>query len=1410
MRHTLKAALLISSALIGSPSLAQSVLSAPPPTQYIVDERGVDVLAGTFNLSTTDVVIGPPDQGGMVYSRSFAGTGWRDNLMSSVERIGTTSTHVVSIGGYSEAFIRNGSTYTPAVPRGSTLVNTSSLILTWTWADGTVVVFDRNLSTGFAPWGGNFGRAVSITRPNGERTDLTYETAVIEGTAPLQRAVRLLSAQNNRGYRLIVQYEMMPGPTTSEQFGAWTRITGVSGRNLKDDYCDPEFCYSVAGPRPQATYVTGDGYSTVTDALGQTTRYEYFTTDRRMTGIRQPGSTNNDISIAYTANRVSSVQVGSSSWTYAYSDAAGVRTTTITDPASGVSTARSNISAQVLNSFTDPLTNTVSYGYNAGRVSQITMPRGNGVIYAYDPRGNIIQTTWTSVAGSGLSNLSTSASFAAACANPITCNLPVTTTDQRGGVTNYTYDPSHGGLTAVTAPAPTSGAVRPETLITYGARSAWIKTGPSAFGPMATAITVPLTVSQCVTAASCAGTAGELRATIDYGATASGNNVLATTVSSGSGDGVLTASTGLVYSANGDLTAIDGPLPGTDDTLHLRYDLEHQLLGVVGPDPDGSSPLKRRAQRNTYDGRGQLTLQEEGTVDGLTDPDWAAFASLQQAAVAYDLQGRPVRASVQAGGTTYGVSQRSYDTLGRLDCVVTRMNPATFGSPPASACTPATAGAFGPDRIVKYGYDAASRLSSTTSGYAVSPIGESLTRDANGNPVTMTDGSGNVSTLVYDGFDRMTRLRYPNASGGGSSTSDYEDYGYDAASNVVSFRDRAGIVSTITYDALNRDMGLDLPGTASDVAVSYDLLDRPTGMTGGGQTLTYVWDALGRQISQSGPLGTVSSQYDLADRRTRLTWPDGLYVSYDYDLYDALTAVRENGAASGAGVLATYAYDNLGRRTSAVFGNGASSAFGWDAASRLTNLSHDLAGTSADVSIGLGYNPAGQLVSRTLSNTTYAHTAGAGVTSYANNGLNQVTAVSGAAVTYDARQNTTGAPDATYGYDDLSRLSAATRAGATTSYASDPEGRLYQSSGAVSARFLYDGWQLIGEYPSSSSTITSRHIPGLGLDDPIASYEGAGVTDRRWLMADDLGSIMAVANGAGAASTINTYDEYGVSGSGNAGRFQYAGQAWLPEAGVYALRARAYAPGLGRFLQPDPIGYSGGANLYGYVGADPVNWTDPLGLSRLWVGGRPWKACAINETPEVGTWAGGISSCFESGSSMRPGQPNSAGTGRIPNTGSPGGGIGGAFPGAGFSGPSIYADPQYAPFQAAYQDASRENWWMAIPALAPIAAVPLAHYGSVATLAWLGNQAALRTPFARNAVSHIFVEKTGHWAVWSAGRERALQITVQSRYFVGRNAWGSSFYARNTRAGQVWARTDGGAIKSGGLNTPPASRWNVR
>lgn len=59
----------------------------------------------------------------------------------------------------------------------------------------------------------------------------------------------------------------------------------------------------------------------------------------------------------------------------------------------------------------------------------------------------------------------------------------------------------------------------------------------------------------------------------------------------------------------------------------------------------------------------------------------------------------------------------------------------------------------------------------------------------------------------------------------------------------------------------------------------------------------------------------------------------------------------------------------------------------------------------------------------------------------------------------------------------------------------------------------------------------------------------------------------------------------------------YTGQVFDAETGLGYFNARYYDPAKGRFLSEDPIGFGGGdANLYRYVGNDPVKVTDPSGL----------------------------------------------------------------------------------------------------------------------------------------------------------------------------------------------------------------------
>jgi RHS repeat-associated protein len=75
------------------------------------------------------------------------------------------------------------------------------------------------------------------------------------------------------------------------------------------------------------------------------------------------------------------------------------------------------------------------------------------------------------------------------------------------------------------------------------------------------------------------------------------------------------------------------------------------------------------------------------------------------------------------------------------------------------------------------------------------------------------------------------------------------------------------------------------------------------------------------------------------------------------------------------------------------------------------------------------------------------------------------------------------------------------------------------------------------------------------------------------MQTDERGSIVSVSDDSANVLSINSYDEYGIPGSGNTCRFQYTGQMWLGEVGLYYYKNRFYSPTLGRFMQADPIGY---------------------------------------------------------------------------------------------------------------------------------------------------------------------------------------------------------------------------------------------
>jgi RHS repeat-associated protein len=189
----------------------------------------------------------------------------------------------------------------------------------------------------------------------------------------------------------------------------------------------------------------------------------------------------------------------------------------------------------------------------------------------------------------------------------------------------------------------------------------------------------------------------------------------------------------------------------------------------------------------------------------------------------------------------------------------------------------------------------------------------------------------------------------------------------------------------------------------------------------------------------------------------------------------------------------------------------------------------------------------------------------------------------GSAYAYDAQNRLTSAPNMTTKYDGLNRQVSRAVTGRPTVYS------------------VWDGWDLIEEYQAGGATTATYLYGATGLIYGITNGQFT------YYFQDASGSTSHVTDVNGSLLEWYRYDLQGtpvfynasdqqISASAYGACYLFTGQQWRSELGLYDLRNRFYSPDLGRFLQPDPIGFNGDAtNLYRYCENNPLMASDPSG-----------------------------------------------------------------------------------------------------------------------------------------------------------------------------------------------------------------------
>jgi len=868
-----------------------------------------------------------------------------------------------------------------------------------------------------------------------------------------------------------------------------------------------------------------------------------------------------------------------------------------------------------------------TYSYNTnGTLSQVLYPDGSALNFTYDSNYPTMIARVTDANGKtleahtydGAHNALTSVRGNGADPVTLTYGAGQTTLTGALGSTTYGYE-AHGGrnfVNSVGGPGCSSCGGRGNQTLTYDANGNVSTITDGLNPPNTTAFTYDANgnVTSKITSPDGGTTTykwtytynqfGEVLTAVDPFGNSPGHspgphrttntydskgNLLTTTLPSAGTVGTVTTTFG--YDAYGELTSVTDPL-GNPTTIH------YNSVGLL----DYVMDAQQNKTSFGYDGRGNRTSVTDalGTptafvydvMNRLTDICQGAASCPGSAHTRFGYDSRGRRISVQDAddnSTQYG-----YDDADRLTSVADALNPnspTTYGYDTENNLK-SISPEGGPATQFDYTMGTDNPLGQLKSVTFPSGLSEVYTYDAVGNLLTKKDRKGNTITYNYDGVYRLTSKSYPD------STS--VAYVYDALNRVTQVVDPTGGIYTFSYDAISRLLGstayyVFLPSKIFSVGYTYDKAsNRQRLAPPWGQFIDYSYDSLNRLSS----LTDVNDDYygfsyDALSRRTQLARPNGVATNYQYDALSRLTSVlHQKNSATLDG--ATYNYDAVGNRTSKTNSlNSVTSGYTYDPVYELLNAIQS--GAPPTTTESYTFDPVGNRL-----------TSLAG--SYSNNSSNEMTASPGATYTYDANGNTlTKAADSAvtnYTWDFENRLTSVTlpNGGGTVSFKYDPFGRRIEKvSPSGTTIYAYDGDNVVVEEDAAGTAI-GRFTQGLGVDEPLAIFVSHDLSTY-FYQADGLGSVTSLSGSTGALANTYVYDSFGnlTSSTGSVpNSFQFTAREFDSETGLYYYRARYYDPTVGRFLSEDPIGFGGGqTDLYAYLGNEPVDYTDPLGLRKL-------------------------------------------------------------------------------------------------------------------------------------------------------------------------------------------------------------------